>query len=302
MRAWRLTSREILRIGDAPQPDILTYDSTFAYRGHEKTAHGGTLTLPDGSKVPVALMSFASAKDGRPFFVMAAPQFWEEKGVDSKEVGRKRLLTAVFLHEFAHTRQIPALGRVIGPIEKEWKGTEEISDDIVQHQFESNAAYKADYEAERDLLYRAADASSIEETRRLAGEAVDRIKARRARWFTGGDAVFATLDEVFLSFEGAGQMVAYKWLIHPRGGNVPQDVAIAAMRRGKKQWTQDEGFALFLILEKLLPDWPQRVFSAQSAGALELLEAAVSEGRSPMADRRLTAAPTPRSSSARSRF
>lgn len=274
--AWRFTSREILHIADAPQPDILTYDSTFAWRGRSKFAHGGTLTLPDGSTAPVALMSFAGAKDGRPFFVMAAPKFWEEAGVDSKEVGRQRLLTAVFLHEFAHTRQIPSLGRAIGPIEKEWKGPEEITDDIVQDRFESNPAYKADYEAERDLLYRAADAPSVEETRALAREAIATIKARRAKWFTGENSVFNTLDEVFLSFEGAGQMTAYKWLVHPRGGNVAPEVAAAAMRRSKKQWTQDEGFALFLVLEKLLPGWPSLVFGGTSAGALELLEHAVS--------------------------
>ena len=45
----------------------------------------------------------------------------------------------------------------------------------------------------------------------------------------------------------------------------------------RRSWSQDEGLALFLVLDRLLPDWPALVFGAQSAGAAQLLERAVGE-------------------------
>jgi hypothetical protein len=45
---------------------------------------------------------------------------------------------------------------------------------------------------------------------------------------------------------------------------------------GKRRWwAQDEGLGLFLVIDRLLPDWPRFVFRDPSMGAIELLEQAV---------------------------
>ena len=293
LAAWDLTSRRILRLPDAPAPEIVFYDSSCVYTTSGVTAHGaapvdgpalrgaklpwralahgGSLTLPDSSQVPIDLMSFTSAvPDGGPFFVMAAPSYWAERGH-----GQELALTGVFLHEFAHTRQVQGMRHAIGPIDSTWPFPEELNDDAVQTHFSADSAYVAAYTAERDLLYRAAAADSLAQVRALAAEALEMMRSRHARWFTGDNAVFADVDNIFLAMEGVGQWSAYAWLSHPDGGGLERDAAIKTMLGQRRWWAQDEGLALFLVLDRLLPEWPTLAFREPSVGATELLERAV---------------------------
>ena len=299
--AWELASRRILRVPDAPAPEIVLFDSACVYTTSALTAgglppvngpallgtalpwralaHGGSLTLPDSSEAPIQLMSFANSDpEAGPFFVMAAPSYWAEKGR-----GGGTSLTGVFLHEFAHTRQMGGLLARIGPIDANWPYPEELDDDAVQTHFAADSEYVAAYLAERDQLYRAAEAESLAEVRALATAALEMMRSRRARWFTGEKAVFAEVDEIFLSLEGSGQWTAYAWLSHPEGGGLDRDAAIQKMLGSRRRWTQDQGLALMLAVDRLLPEWPALVFGESSIGAVELLERAVksapSQGR-----------------------
>jgi len=298
--AWDLASRGILRLSDAPPPEIVFFDGTCVYTTSAATggdapiadgpalsgtklpwrarAHGGTLTLPNSTEIPIGLMSFADvAKETGPYFVMAAPAYWAEQAPHVQEPG----LTGVFLHEFAHTRQVGGLQHLIGPIDAAWAYPEELDDDAVQTHFAAEPEYVEAYLAERDLLYRAADADSLVEARALAAQALTMMRRRQARWFTGDKAVFATLDGVFLALEGVGQWTAYAWLAHPEGGGLDRDAAIQRMLGRRRKWTQDEGLALFLVVDRLLPEWPALEFSVPSMGALDLLERAVQRATPP---------------------
>lgn len=294
LSAWELTSRDILKLPAAPAPIFVFYDSACVYTTSAVTAggaaaadgpmlqgaklpwraaaHDDSLTLPDGSRLPVALMSFARSDQATgPYFVMAAPSYWRRMTRSAEEEG----FTAVFLHEFAHTRQIPGMGHVIGPIDSTWSYPEELDDDAVQRHFGSDSVYVAAYLAERDLLYRAAAAASDAEARALAKDALAMIQARHARWFIGRKAEFAILDDTFLSMEGAAQWAAAAWLAHPKGGGMTQEAAVAKMLGRRRWWVQDEGLALFLVVDRLVPGWPLLVFSEPSMGGLALLERAV---------------------------
>ena len=292
--AWELTANEIMHIGAGPKFDLVFYDSKCVYTTSAVTGagsaptkgpsllgrefqwraklHGGTITLPNGETTPVQLMSYASAdqKSG-PFFIMALPEYWIESGKPSDGA---TAFTGVFLHEFSHIRQVDGFDS-IGPMEEKWKFKEPFDDDMVQKHFGANEEYVNAFHAERDLLYRAATAGSISETRSLAEEALKMIKARHARWFVGDEAVFAPLDSVWLSLEGSGQWTAYAWLQHPKGGGASRQEAIDKMLGRRKWWSQDEGLALFLVIDRLLPEWPSLVFHRPSMGAVELLERAV---------------------------
>lgn len=206
---------------------------------------------------------------------MPAPDFWVRAGVRSEELGLEKMVTGVFLHEFAHTRQISGFQDIIGPIERTWTFPEELSDDVVQERFERDPAYVAAYAAERDVLFQAAAADSLAGACALAAKALAMMRARHDRWFTGEHEVFRTLDDVFLAFEGVAQWTGYAWLIHPEGGEFRPDVTRKGFRRGGRQWSQDEGFALLLVVDRLLPDWPTLAFDQpRPAGGIELLERA----------------------------
>ena len=53
------------------------------------------------------------------------------------------------------------------------------------------------------------------------------------------------------TMEGLGQFTMYAWMIDPKGGRVLPQTALTGVRRGKKSWSQDEGLALFLVLNNL---------------------------------------------------
>ena len=88
-------------------------------------------------------------------------------------------------------------------------------------------------------------------------------------------AVFATLDATWLALEGAAQWTAVAWLAHPAGGGMDQDAAVKRMLGARRWWAQDESLGLFLVLDRLLPNWPELTFGAQGMGAVELLETAL---------------------------
>jgi hypothetical protein len=294
--AWELTSQEILRLPDAPTPGLVFFDSECVYTtlevvapgapvvdgpslGREKLAwraqpHRGVLELPEGPGTPIGLMSFANATEATgAFFVMSAPSYWREKGLaDPLD------FTAVFLHEFAHTRQLRGMGRAIGPIDAAWPYPEELTDDAVQKHFEADPEYVAAVIAERDVLYRAAAAQSVGETRALAADALSMMRARQARWFSGEKTMFAEVDNVFLAMEGVGQWAGYAWLSHPDGGALDREAAVAKMLGRRRWWTQDEGLALLLVVDRLLPGWPALAFGDEAIGALDLLDRAVTTG------------------------
>jgi hypothetical protein len=111
----------------------------------------------------------------------------------------------------------------------------------------------------------------------LASQGLALMRTRHSRWFTGADSVFATLDDTFLSMEGAGQWVGYAWLAHPKGGGMTRTAAIEKMLGRRRWWVQDESLGIFLVLDRLLPNWPALVFNQPSMGVIALLERALPE-------------------------
>ena len=81
--------------------------------------------------------------------------------------------------------------------------------------------------------------------------------------------VWAELGDIFLEMEGAGQWAGYRAMI--RNGASPA-AARDRMRRGRKKWSQDEGFALYLALDAAVPGWQAKVFRDQPSSAWSLLE------------------------------
>jgi hypothetical protein len=100
------------------------------------------------------------------------------------------------------------------------------------------------------------------------------MKQRQDRWFNGPDEKWRGIDDVFLTMEGLGQWVAYWWFTSPQGMKLDPAVARKEVRRGGKYWTQDEGLALFLVIDRLVPGWQLRTFGPEAALGQALLAAA----------------------------
>ena len=261
-------------------PDGELFDGPSLY-GHSirwrKAPHHDSLLLPDGSRVPVGLMSFAApTKQGGTFFVMAAPSFWRNAGIDSKELSLDKLLTGVFLHEFTHCRQFDGFGAKVNAIEQSNNFSEvPLSDDIVQGYFKKDSLYEKAFRKETELFYRSATVTSKTEGKKYLEEALAMLKTRQQQSFTGNKKILMPLDDIFLSMEGLGQYVGLYWLMQPGGGNIPTATAISGFRRKKNQWSQEEGLALFLALAKHgAPGWQNKQFGTNPTDVVQLLEKA----------------------------
>jgi hypothetical protein len=281
--AWRKAEVELLGLAPQPLPLVAAIDGQCTYllpqgafEGGRAAPHGETVVLPDGAEAPLGPISFASG-EGR-YFAMSLPSVWRAAGVTS-EAGLERMMTGVLLHEMMHVRQTDLANRSLpGVAASLGISDDELNDDLLQERFSGDAEYVRAYEAERDLLFAAAAEPSADAARGKAAAALVAMRSRRERWFAGDKAGFAALDDVFLTMEGMGQWLIYRHFLSPEGGGLAPADAIKATRRGQRWWSQDEGLALMLVVDRLLPKWQERAFRDPDWRAQNLLEAVLKAG------------------------
>ena len=299
LSAWELISDEVFSLPRANPPKMVFFDKDSVYTTSEvtaprgerfsgptlfgkplpwrKAAHNNTLTLPDSKQVPVQITTFAAPlkdKIQESFFVMAAPAFWKEAGIESNEVGFEKMLTGIFLHEFTHTRQMQGLVKKIDELTNQYTfDSLTLNDDVVQDNFSEDSQYEQVFREEVARLYEAAFAKETDSVEQLATEGLTMLKERQKKYFVGEKKVLRELDDVFLSMEGIGQYAMVAWLIHPKGGNVSPEAAVKEARRKRQWWVQEEGLALVLILNRISnPDWSTDMFGHEQNDILQLLE------------------------------
>ena len=291
LEGWQRQSEKSLHAPPTRFPILILFDSTCSHMlapalrpevdttfmgagrpfGSLSREHRGTIRLPDGDEVPASLVSFTSRlPNGDMFLVMSLPSVWRASGRASPN---DVFATAVFMHEFTHT-QSPALGsRVDALIRRGLPQT--VDDDVIQKRFDSLPDFQRAYEAERDLLFEAARAPTRAGAVDAARRALALMDRRRARFFSGPNAIYADAEDVFLSMEGTGQWSAYLWLVDPEGGAMTPAEALPFIRRGGRRWSQDEGLALLLVLSRLAPDAPRELFGPSAATVIPLLRTAL---------------------------
>lgn len=271
-----VAERRLLKLPATPPPTIIAIDARCTWsrtaRGWRGTPHGPTITLPAGVPQPLGPISFAAPYPGstRGFFAMGLPSVWRAAGVSS-DLGLEKLMDGVLLHESMHARQFYFVNPTMKALEARWHLSPDIGDDSVQDAFKGDPAYVAAYEAERDTLFAAAAAPDDAAARRLAGEALALMRTRRARFFSGPAAKWLPLDDLFVQMEGIGQWLAYAWYTAPFGARLPRETALPAVRRGGRYWTQDEGLALMLVVDRLVPGWQRLAFAPRDPLLAEAL-------------------------------
>jgi hypothetical protein len=294
--AWELVSKEIYKIDTVKPVEFVFFDEQYVYAtsaitvpngspvkgpslmnlqlNWKKALHNGSLTFPDGSVVPAALMSFAAEipNSNQSFFVMPLPSYWEKAGVTSKELGLENLVTGVFIHEFSHSQQMQNFGKKMTGYEHDTDYGVEFSDDIVQNLFAKDITYLTYYHKELNLFYTAVSNNVLDENK--LNEGLLTMEQRQAAYFKDRFKNLAPIDDFFLTMEGLGQYSMYVWLIHPKGANLQKETSIEGVRRKGKWWSQDEGFALFLILDQLQkPEyWAKNMFGDSTESVIELIE------------------------------
>jgi hypothetical protein len=292
LEAWGLSSHEITGIGAVDGFQAVFFDAQCVVASaNALTAadardaiwtaapHSGMILLPDGDQMPAGVTSFTSATDSLTYFVMATPSVWRAGGVDGGPLGLETLMVAVLLHEVSHVAQSSTYGRQVTALAQRYALPESFSDDSLQARFGDNEAFSESVARETELFFQSAAATDRAEARRLAGEARDMMLARAARHYLGGDAYWNEAEDLWLTFEGAGQWAGYQWLIDPRGAAAAEAAAMSGYGRRSRWWSQKQGLAIVLALDRIsAEDWKRRLYGDGTRTVLQLLDEALAEG------------------------
>lgn len=282
LQAWELTRFKTLKLDPAEPPTLVVFDAACVWRGKLGKAamtsgrHNGSIPLPGGDTAPAAVVAFAAPdeKDHSAYLVMAMPSVWKAAGVNS-QFGVETLMTSVFVREATHTRQFDAFAPRMTRLARRWKGARDLTDAAVQDRFGQDGYYVRAFRPEVELLYQALAEPDPAAAKALARQALDLATKRRAHFFTGVDRRYLEIEDNFLTLEGIGGFAAYRWLVDPQGAARDPAAALADVRRGGASWSQDEGLAIYLVVDRFVPDWRVRSFGKQPMTALQLLAVAV---------------------------
>jgi hypothetical protein len=289
LEAWRFSAREITHIEHVRNFQAIFFDAhcvlsspnALTNPGAEgvswtATPHSGLITLPNGDQIPVGVTSFTSADQHLAYFVMATPSVWRAGGVDNPGIGLETMMVAVLLHEGSHVVQSATYGARIGALAEHNHLPDSFNDDSLQHEFESNSEFSASVARETDLFFQAAESSDDAATLSLARQAREMMKARETRWFVGDKAYWLEGEDIWLTFEGSGQWAGYQWVINPHGAAQPASVAIPNFARRSRWWSQNEGLAIALTLDRLgAREWTRHAFGDGSQTLLQMLDSAL---------------------------
>jgi hypothetical protein len=101
------------------------------------------------------------------------------------------------------------------------------------------------------------------------------ITAQHNTWMIAEFEKYRDIDDVWLTMEGSGQWLGYRWLSSEDGGHLSQGEAIEAFGLRGKWWSQKLGFALFMVLDRLSDNWKQDAFGQGNNTILTLLDDAL---------------------------
>jgi hypothetical protein len=290
---WEQVSRKFLLTDPHPLPWIVLYDPgcvwhlnaegniagarvvdtslTFAGRPIPVRAasHTGTFLQPNGVLGEVEMKASTSLyRNGRAaFFAMAMPSVWRTKDVSMPT--RAEYLQGVFSHEMTHIRLLPTVNRRVKEIARQHDLPSPMNDDVIQGLFKNVEGFESAIKRERDQFYRAIVADRADKRMAFVKRGLQIARARRARYFTGPHYGYAEIESLFLMLEGVGQWAAYR-LSKARIGHEIESIRL--IRADRRFWSQDEGLALFILIDALVPGWQSRVFNTSPASPFELLE------------------------------
>jgi hypothetical protein len=296
---WEQVRREYLKLDESPLPWIVLFDASCTWHLAPEVrllppattvatplmhdgrpvdvraqSHQGTVLLPNRVEVAAAVKaSTALYRNGRaPFFSMSLPSVWRQDPSHAKAPQLDEFLQGVMVHELTHTRLLVAVNRRLRDLIQNTELSGGLNDDVIQREFGRVTGFERAFQRERDLFYQAVHETDAARRTTLAHRALTHVKERHARYFTGSKAVYREIEALFLTLEGTGQWAAFRLATARARPGALDAASLKLVRDNRKYWSQDEGLALFLLIDALVPGWQSRVFSSTPPSPFDLLE------------------------------
>jgi hypothetical protein len=237
--------------------------------------------LPSGRSLqPLGIGLTAPAAGDSSFFVaLALRSVWR---ADPRYGGRSEdwngYMTGAFVHEMTHVRMLGAVLPRLRALQRQIQ-SDSLEDDLVQSRFAGDTSFANSVARERVLLFRVAQTTNLRDRLLLTRAALDLIRSRRARYFVNDLALWGELEQHFLDLEGVAQWAQFAQARSGPYRYMPLKDALDRFRSGEQYWSQDEGLAIFLALDAMVPGWQRMIFSADPPTSLELLTRAVGQAQ-----------------------
>lgn len=301
-KAWQLIWAKDYKLQKINHVDFILFDDHYVYttlkiKGDKsepiagpsllnqtmqwyRQIHNDSLTFPNGEKVKVAMMCFASkTENGAPFFVMPLTSYWKTKGVGDHGIGIENLVSCVFLHEFGHTQQLQSSANIDVVMENYSKEhpNDILSDDIMQNYYEKDSAYVSLFDNEVRLFQEAAFSANKSERQKKAKLALSLLKKRQSVCLEKDKRNIAEIDNYFLTLEGVGQYNAFLWLTNEKGRNMTEIDARKSLKT--KWWSQEEGLDVIILLSRFMTreKLGRLMFTNNLTSAITLLKESVEQ-------------------------
>jgi hypothetical protein len=151
-----------------------------------------------------------------------------------------------------------------------------LGEDAIRTKVQSLSGFREALDAERDVLFQAAGAHDAAIRRELVARGLALVRERRATYLSGDGDPGAAIEDIYLALEGRGQWASYQF-VQARAPSATDSDVLTFVRDQREFWLREEGLALFLLLDDLVPRWQARVFGRAPEAPFALLEEALRE-------------------------
>ncbi|MFN7928838.1 MAG: hypothetical protein U0Y68_12990 [Blastocatellia bacterium] len=278
--AWHISAEKKL----LPAHETATVTLNFAGQPYEllRVAHKQGLWVPgrdEALPLKVDLTAMPYADDQKAFCIIPLPAMFHKLEGLGTAAEMDELFLGVAQHELTHTRQLSFVMAGIKRLSKRYPVPEHLDDNLLEDTFGKNKVYVRSFNREMDALGNAYMADTPAQSRRDLARALTMIQQRRARYFVGKRKVYAPLEEIFLALEGAAMWAQFQMARdHAPAGETMQTTLMTLAQR-MNAWSQVESLALFLLIDRLVPDWQARYFAPNPPSPFAVLQEALRQKR-----------------------
>jgi hypothetical protein len=296
---WEFICKNELRIEPGSLPWIILYDSVVAWHINPdmsklppnrklsssvsfagttyplfRVDHKGKLWVPDREPIDVKSLPAAAMpvdNNKRTFFISPLPALFRSLAPPDQAVYLDLILKGLNMHELTHTRQLAFVIPQILDAQKKYHLPESIDDNSIERTFNKDDGYKEFFSREQAHLWAAAITNNRDSCKRELRIALEIAAARKRTFFVNENEGYKVLDDIFLALEGSAMWAQYKITRkYAPHGQTPAQTLHFIFQHGDS-WSQNEGLALFLIIDKLIPGWQAQFFNQELPSPFEVL-------------------------------
>ncbi len=240
-------------------------------------AHTGQISLPNGRLVTARATASTSVygSGAATFSVVSMLSIWERDPRRAKQPRLGEFFQGLLIHELTHSTQLVGVTRRVAALRRANAMPGIVDDDVVQRRFGLMPAFRLAIEAERNIFYRAVLSEDRAKRRDWAEQGLSMAHKRRSKFYTNQSTAFRELEDVFFAMEGSAQWATYRWARLQAAPDVGDEAVIRFVRDNRNYWSQDEGLALYLLIDALVPGWQRRTFGDTIVSPFVLLEEAI---------------------------